>query len=704
MKKLDLILTVIFCCSLLTGVTTIAASMEEATLLLFEDIPIVTIASKKAETVSEAPAIISVITAKDIEMMPYENLADIIKTVPGVTETQSFFGYTSYAFRGIMETHYNNRTLFLINGHPVREVTQAQYYLEMIPVNMIERIEIIRGPGSVIYGTNAFAGVIEITTKSGLDITQITAKGGSKNALGGNISYGKTFEDGSVTVGGMYKEDTGYKCEAEDENSREEQVGEYPRDASYVSGEQIEDDDAFETDYYNFFGNVTKGNVSLDVFHFNHQKDKFGITPVHQYTGESETTGSGATINYDSEIGEILITSTLYYSQHEQHSDLLRLGPSVNMDMNYMGKQYGIDLSGRKDLSDTVAVLAGVSYTYQETDPYTFDGTQTGPLPENYFDAFQTSYDTNDISLFSQLEIILSDPLKIVAGARFNNNKDYGSTVVPRASAVYKAADNVYIKALYGSAYRNPSFFEKYVNTTNVLYGDPDLDPEKIDTIELGANIRLEEKKHDVQITLFQETTTDKIARSELYDTGETPPSQEKELRTPSTNPTKDNIPGYGNTDGQTIMGVELEVKGELAKQLLAHRFNVSFKDGEDEATDDDIQYLDKIVANYILTLLTGDLTNSLTLHYVGEREGTISATSSVTGYGYTAGDTVKIDPYMLLNLKSEYDINGNLSIAVTVMNILAQEYSYPEYIRGNIDDIPGDSEANVYGELTYKF
>ncbi|MFH1416172.1 MAG: TonB-dependent receptor [Elusimicrobiota bacterium] len=658
---------------------------KDATTLLFEEIPIVEIASKKAETISEAPAIITVITAKDIKQMGYETLYDIIKTVPGVTITESFFGYSSISVRGIKENHYNNRTALLLNGLPIRDITVGSNYLEAIPVNVIARIEIIRGPGSVVYGNGAFSGVINVITKKSGDETSVSAGGGSKSAVNGDLTLIKETEQVNVVAAASYKSDAGYEAEVKDMAGVTAQMGAYD-----------DDEDAMEDDFYNGFVSVEKGDLKLDVFHFNMERDKFGILPNHLMTGEVQIQGSGGALHYKKALGELELNSMLHYSMYSYDGRLndFQAGTpwaGVKQQMQHSGNKYGLDVDGLVPVSDQVSLLAGISYEYQKTDPYEFikniDGTNSG------LDAMLKEYDTTDMSVYTQLELTPAEPLKIVGGVRYSNNDIYGDAVVPRASAVYKAGEKVFIKALYGSAYRNPTFFEKYVNTKNVLYGDPNLTPEKIDTIELGINATLEQLKHNAVLTVFQLTTTDMIERSEKYFPGDTPPSQIEEQRVPDTSPTKAaGVPGYGNTDGQVVQGVELDMKGDLIEQKLTHKLNVSFKTGENSADKSDINFLDKLTANYILTLLTGDLTNSLSVNYVGERAGT------------AGGADVTLDAIALLNLKSTYDINENLSLSLTVLNILGSEVAYPDIVGTYVAEIPGDSGTNVYGSLSYKF
>jgi outer membrane receptor for ferrienterochelin and colicins len=226
----------------------------------------ITVVSKKSETISEAPGIVSVITAADINQMPYDTLNDILKTVPGVTITESFYGLTSVSIRGIKDTHYNNRTLLLVNGNAIRNVVTGTYWLEVVPVNVIERIEIIRGPGSVLYGTGAFSGVINIITKSDQNITEITAAGGSKSAAKADVTFGRKNENTSYMAGLSYNYSKGYEALVRDEAKVTAQLGR-------AKGNQ----DNYRDNYGNFFGNINLQGMNVDAFYMDQIKDKFGV-------------------------------------------------------------------------------------------------------------------------------------------------------------------------------------------------------------------------------------------------------------------------------------------------------------------------------------------------------------------------------------------------------------------------------------------
>ena len=651
----------------------------------------VSVASKKIESIYEAPGVVSVITSQDIADLPAETLYDVLKTIPGVTITESFFGYTAISFRGIKETHYNNRTLLLLNGTPIRDVIVGTHWLEAIPAAVIEKIEIIRGPGSVLYGTGAFAGVISVITKKPAPLAEASQTAGSKTTLHGDVALGQQMQDLGVLLGGAFHDSKGYTAKVKDENGVNAKLG-------GCAGDQ----DAYENDFYNVFGTIAYSGLNLDLYHFREEKDKFGITPVHQTAGEVIMAASGAAVRYEEDLSSIHIGSRLHYAE-SKYDGFLALFPPVAgvgtpLEMTYSGQKYGLDVDGRMEVMANHTVSLGASFEGQKAFPYQFTNLQTQAFSP--YSAFLREYETNDLSVYTQLDVVVVESLRAVGGLRFNHNQDYGDTYVPRGSLIYTALDNLFIKLLYGQAYRNPTFFEKYVNTQNVLYGDPDLSPERIETLELSTDWVAAED-HAVRLTLFSLSTNDMIGRVVNWSAGQVPPVTLLEDRGALTTPTR-NTPGYGNTKGQQINGVEVELKGQLLEEMLGYTLNAAYKEGKEKTDWSPIQFLDQIVGNVVLTSRIDRFTTAVGLEVVGPRKGNIDP--GVAAPGFTRGQEITVPSYALLNLKSTYELMDNWRVSLIARNLLGQEVLYPEYIRRRIDVVPGDSGVNVFGQVSCQY
>jgi outer membrane receptor for ferrienterochelin and colicin len=171
-KHMSTIIRIVFWLLILHAVDALAQNLaredEEALLQIYGDEEMISIATGGRRPIAKAPAVATVITAEDIKAIGATDLDEVLETVPGLHVARNFFGYNPiYTFRGIY-SDFNAQALVLINGIPITNLfvgDRSQIWGGM-PVEAIARIEVIRGPGSALYGADAFAGVINIINVS----------------------------------------------------------------------------------------------------------------------------------------------------------------------------------------------------------------------------------------------------------------------------------------------------------------------------------------------------------------------------------------------------------------------------------------------------------------------------------------------------------------------------------------------------------
>lgn len=166
-----------------TGVHAQVSSEEEELSLAYGDKSTVSIATGSQQPLRRAPAVATVITAEDIAAMGATDLDEVLETVPGIHVSRNVQGYNPlYLFRGIY-SEFNAQTLVLQNGVPMTMmfIGNRGNAWAGLPLENIARIEVIRGPGSALYGADAYSGVINIITKSASDIagTEVGLRAGS---------------------------------------------------------------------------------------------------------------------------------------------------------------------------------------------------------------------------------------------------------------------------------------------------------------------------------------------------------------------------------------------------------------------------------------------------------------------------------------------------------------------------------------------
>jgi outer membrane receptor protein involved in Fe transport len=171
---------------------------DESALFRFDE-QLVTVASRYAQTVRKAPSIVTLITADDIRHNGYRTVADALRTIPGVYMWTSVEGRDLAAIRGVISPD-NNKLLVLVDGVPFYDGLYTNSFVgDALPISAVKQIEVIKGPGSAIYGTNAFTGVVNLVTWQGRDLEgarvrllagtgkrfDLTASGGGTERVGG---------------------------------------------------------------------------------------------------------------------------------------------------------------------------------------------------------------------------------------------------------------------------------------------------------------------------------------------------------------------------------------------------------------------------------------------------------------------------------------------------------------------------------------
>ncbi|MFQ5631276.1 MAG: TonB-dependent receptor, partial [bacterium] len=219
-----------------------------------------------------APAIIDVITERQIRDLNTSDLYEVISSLPGIEMMETYFGRTVLQFRGIMNIHYTNKVLLMVNGSPMYEPVNGAYFLELVPINSIKQIEVIRGPGSSLYGTKAYSGVINIITKkNGDQEALLTGQGsyGSYATFHASASFSKNIDEKSgFYFAGEILNGNGYDYNvATDEKGNSESL-------------------RYKNNPIKIHANYHKNNFTMNAGFMHREKMGYGIVPVLSYKGE----------------------------------------------------------------------------------------------------------------------------------------------------------------------------------------------------------------------------------------------------------------------------------------------------------------------------------------------------------------------------------------------------------------------------------
>lgn len=439
----------------------------------------VTTASKREQAASEAPASVTVITADEIRKYGYRTLAEILNSVRsfyfGYDRNYSYVGVRGFSWPG----DYNTRILLLVDGHRLNDdiYDQAMIGTEFpVDVDLIERIEVIRGPASSLYGSNAFFGVINVMTKRGqaLNGVETSISAGSFGTFQGRASYGQKFRDVEVMLSGTMYDSRGQNLFYPEFNS--------PATNNGVAVHA--DDDQFA----DWLGSVSWRGFTLQGLYSSREKGIPTASFGSIFNDRRNRTTDGRRyldLSYENTFGKWVFSGRLSYDQARYdgaYASVLDLfgTPMSFLDIDYTrGEWWGTEVK--------------VSRTVLQRHRFTIGGEFRDNLRQlqgNYigvpfFEYFKDERSSLVWAGYLQDEFTISPKVILNAGLRYDRYEVFGGTVNPRAGLILRPWDHSTVKLLYGSAFRALSAFEQYNAGPGLVPSQVPLKAETIGSSEL---------------------------------------------------------------------------------------------------------------------------------------------------------------------------------------------------------------------------
>lgn len=447
--------------------------LEELLSSDLEDIA-VWVASKRKEKLSQAPGIISVITAKDIQSYGANNLQDLFLRLPNVYVWGSGLARDNVvSIRGQVQTHLDNHVLVLLNGRPVRGGTSSGVQFDIyrnFPLESIERIEMVRGPGSVLYGTNAFAGVINIVSKD--------PRKSQKNSIStGYGSFGTAQTSGqfnvskgefSLTYSARFFDSDGWKFRAVDSAS-------------------VADSVDYSQENQGFFAQAIYKDLSVTGFRSFQDDTTIGVPPRFPALTRQEVTRNYIDAQFLREFAadwEGSFNFTFNSVDFTSSSG----AETVSRDLLFEPYIRGV-------LFDKVNVLSGFIYQH-------LMGEFRSSLKE---------YNEDRFSYYLQTDFSPWERLNLIAGFQLNKTENNDVDLSPRVGANLKLTPRLGVKTLYAKAFRSASPTEREVDFS-AIKGNPNLEPESINTFD--AQIFYNAPQFFVGLTYYNSVQEDTIGRA----------------------------------------------------------------------------------------------------------------------------------------------------------------------------------------------
>ena len=610
-------------------------------------------AAKYAQKVSEAPASVTIITSEDIERYGYRTLDEILMSVRGFY-TRNDRNYVYVGLRGFSRlTDYDNRILVLLDGHTLNEDIYGapSFGTDLgIDPNIIERVEIVRGPGSALYGTGAMFAIINIITKKGniIDGLNLRVETGSYGRLQGSVAFGKKFNNGiEILLSGLWGDIKGQDL----------YFKEYDDPSTSNGWAKNLDWDK----YYCGLAKITFADFTLQGLITSREK---GI-PTGAWEMAFNAPGAKSLderrfieLKYENKIS---VDKHIMLRGYFDHYDYRGTYPYE--DINWFdandGNWLGGELQFYWDIRSDNRLTVGTEYQdHIRADYRNWDEDTT------YFD---NNFPFNILSLYLQDEYQLMENLSLTFSIRHDKYSTVGSSTTPRGAIVYNPLKSGTIKLLYGEAFRAPNIYEVHYEDPDEAKGNPALKPEKIKTLEVVWEQRLSN-------TLFGIVALYNYEITNLID---------------QTIDPSDSLSQFQNLSKVKAKGLELELNARLKRGVQGY-VNYIFQNAEDAN-------LKKKLTNSPSHIMKIGLTYPLMKYFYASAELQYE-TERITVYG------TKTDPYFLTNVYLSTKLLFNhLKFSLLVRNLFDVNYSLPGGFEHKQHAIPQNGQ-NFTVALKYRF
>lgn len=613
--------------------------------------PIVEGVSRKAENLAESPGVVEVITAEDIRDFGAKTLREVLQRGTSIwTPNSGFMPNNVISMRGDLPGHYDTHVLLLLNGRPFKDTLQGglnQPIYTAFPIDSLSRIEVIRGPGSVLYGTNAYVGVINLITKNPLkDQDNVSVLAGSLSTQRYAITKGSGTKEKNLFIGATYLNDRGYRYAAFDE------LG-------------VFNSKRFSQHNFGVVGVYKNGPLTLNAFAAKADETMLGNSLLHgRNDGFLTSTRFFCDIGYT--IGNPEDQSLETHFTYNFADSAFWGVPPYQVPEHLTSNDYLVEPIYRKVLADNLDLMIGGTFEFRQ-------GYSRLPTVPMYSKIWYSAY--------AQFEYQATDWLKLTAGMQGNMPGTIKGGIVPRVGLITSLSDHWTWKVLYGSAFRSPAAIETDIDVSAIV-GNPNLAPETIDTFETQLAYR--DKKKRLAVTYFHNGYASMISR----DNTNIPPT-------------------YENLGGQTIQGIELEARAKLNRRL---QFIGSTTWQKNHHNNDQGVYAAMLVPNWMVKCGVVYETRSYLKIGVFNSYFSAPGSVTLINPAAAIVNPVPSD-YSLLSINTRFDLgkylgwrHRNCEAQFLIQNALGENVWDHEFSRYRINSVPGGPGRTFYGGLSLAY
>lgn len=471
------------------------ADLTALSLKELMDIEVFSAASLLPTEYSKAPGTVYSFNRESFLRLGVRRLDDLLAFVPGMQLNQHRKRHRAIWARGLLD-RFNDKLVLLVDGIRRQHVYYGNFSLgDNFPLEKIEKVEIILGPASTLYGANAYGGIISVTTRKFAENPHIeaTAEGGSNARGKGTLQYNSE----RLQVFGSYLEqDAPFRSDRK----------------SFIGGETLQ---PLDEDYANLFfkGSPIEGLTLTADYYRNNTPFLFIPNTQDAFIEEDSLTLAALYETGDLERGKL--QANFFYNwdnarEYEIEQRTRRLGYEEHQD----SAMAGATVTGFKRLFDDHVFALG--FNWMRTEATNMDFERRFRFDRGFFDTPETGslltdpdVTNDDFAVYVQDVWSIAPQLDLTLGGRYDRFDEFGDFFNYRAALVYTPTDRQTVKLLYGTAIRTPTFREYLKVLEGTDFVAPVPDPERIRSLELGYLYQWEQA--NINVTLFHNEVDDYI-------------------------------------------------------------------------------------------------------------------------------------------------------------------------------------------------
>lgn len=615
----------------------------------------IAVASKTSESIDEAPAIISVISKSEIDAYGAKNLGEVLNRVVSMSVlSANVFMDNVLNIRGQSLTPYDNHTLILLNGRPVRDPISGglnNSVYTSLPLSAIEQIEIIRGPGSVLYGSCAFSGVVNIVTKNRAENGiggEVDVEYGSFNSFAQELRTSFKSNDLSATLSFYNHQEDGPLYH-------------------FVDYTNVESEANFDRKNIGAFM-----NVNYKGLHINATYARFA---PYSLAGDNNNWTDDQSA-HNNNIQTTLFSDIGYTYKHKWFV----LDANTTYNSHTWNQTGGVTMTAYDVLGELTLKMNPVKY---------LNIISGATFNRDYFHGERfINNETNNVSIYSQVDYSIFGKLKVIAGVQWNKIENIKGSFSPRLGAIWHITNKFGAKLIYSQAFRKGYPLETAFKHP-VFKGNLDLKPELINTTE--AQLFFNTQRLRTSLTYYNSKMNEIIVRNWYTD---------------ATLPYGGYLK-YENGGSHTFNGVEFEGRFNLSKAFQLYT-SFNYQTNENDAGIENAALHPNTMFKSGLFYDEMSFRIGIFNSYFGTpHQVSLVNTDLTEQWNKTPESYNLLSAKLTFKLKHILNINGmkELDLSIRANNLLDMDIRYPEYTSKGINSLmPLQGGRSVFGAIKVIF